>query len=61
MSTIWIPIAFTLIFAGACYADYKDDWEKIKKDWAIFLLAIAIKPGLFVAAVWALWFLGNMR
>ena len=57
MSTIGIPIAFTLIFAWACYADYKDDWEKIKKDWAIFLLVIALKPGLLVATVWALWFL----
>ena len=57
MNTIWIPIAITLIFGLAAWQDYHEDWEKIKQEWGIFLLALVIKPGLIVACVWWLWFL----
>ena len=57
MTTIWIPLLFTAIFCLAAWQDYHEDWEKIKQDWGIFLLALAIKPGLVIACVWGLWFL----
>ena len=49
-----IPIAVTLIFGWALWADYQHS-KKPPISWAgLWLL---INPGLAIAAVWALWFL----
>ena len=60
MNPILVPILFTVAILAAVYFDFRDEVpEKCKttEDWATLGLALLIKPGLFIAVVWAL-FLG---
>ena len=55
MSSIWIPISVTLLTIILVVCDISDEWEEFKKQWFLSLIALSIKPGLFVAAAWVVW------
>ncbi len=55
MNSIWVPIAVTLLMVILVVCDISDEWEKFKKQWFLSLIALMIKPGLFIAASWVVW------
>ena len=58
MNTIWIPIAFTLIFAYAVWCDYKAcaDISRLPSWWQV-VIGLLINPGVALIAIWWLWVL----
>lgn len=67
MNGIWVPIAATLIIGACTVIDLWDEnevlslrgepssWAKFKEEWVLACLALAVKPGLILFAIWAIW------
>ena len=57
MNILWIPSIFTLVILAATYADLRGKVSancKSTEDWILLGLALLVKPGLFLAIVWAM-------
>lgn len=55
MNMLWVPVCTTLVIVTVVIWDMRDDWDKFKKEWPLALLALSIKPGMLLFAIWFIW------
>lgn len=53
---LWFAIGYTLLLLLASFATYYPKRDRFRQDPLLFMAVFAVKPGIFIAAPWLLYF-----